>query len=82
MRKKALSERDICSQFIDPAIVAAGWDFALQVPEEFSFAKGWVILKGKTTRPDELLAKLHGAEQAKEELRDQLKAIYAEALMR
>ena len=26
MDKKSLSERDICSKFITPAIVMAGWD--------------------------------------------------------
>ena len=28
MDKKALSERDICTKFITPALVQAGWDFA------------------------------------------------------
>ena len=26
MNKKALSERDICTKFITPALVKAGWD--------------------------------------------------------
>ncbi len=26
MDKKALSERDICSKYITPAVVSAGWD--------------------------------------------------------
>jgi type I site-specific restriction endonuclease len=38
--KKNLSERDICTQFITPALQRAGWDFATQVREEFIFTKG------------------------------------------
>jgi len=47
MTKKALSERDICSKFITPAIKAAGWDDATQIREEFSFTKGRIIVRGK-----------------------------------
>jgi type I restriction enzyme, R subunit len=45
--KKQLSERDICSKFITPAITAAGWDPLLQVREEVSFTKGRIIVRGK-----------------------------------
>ena len=45
--KKSLSERDICTQYITPALQAAGWDFATQVREEVSFTKGRVIVRGK-----------------------------------
>ena len=45
--KKNLSERDICTQFINPALRRAGWDFATQVREEVSFTKGRVIVRGK-----------------------------------
>jgi type I restriction enzyme R subunit len=45
--KKQLSERDICSKFITPAITAAGWDALLQVREEVSFTKGRIIVRGK-----------------------------------
>ncbi len=31
MNKKDLSERDICTKFIIPAIVKAGWDRNLQI---------------------------------------------------
>jgi type I site-specific restriction endonuclease len=34
MDKTALSERDICSKFITPAIQRAGWDLQTQVREE------------------------------------------------
>ena len=47
MDKKQLSERDICSKFITPAVSAAGWDALLQVREEVSFTKGRIIVRGK-----------------------------------
>ena len=47
MNKKALSERDICTKFITPALVKAGWDKMLQVREEVSFTKGRIIVRGK-----------------------------------
>jgi len=30
MNKKALSERDICTQYITPAVQQAGWDLSRQ----------------------------------------------------
>ncbi len=42
MNKKALSERDICTKFITPALVGAGWDILTQVREEVGFTKGRV----------------------------------------
>jgi type I restriction enzyme R subunit len=47
MSKKSLSERDICSKFITPAIKAAGWDEGTQIREEVSFTKGRIIVRGK-----------------------------------
>ena len=47
MDKKALSERDICTKFITPAVSAAGWDIQRQVREEVTFTKGRVIVRGK-----------------------------------
>lgn len=47
MDKKSLSERDICSKFISPAIAMAGWDLQKQVREEVSFTKGRIIVRGK-----------------------------------
>ena len=46
MNKKALSERDICTKFITPALEKAGWDLQTQVREEVSFTKGKVIVRG------------------------------------
>ena len=47
MNKSDLSERDICTKFITPAIKAAGWDLMTQVREEVGFTKGRVIVRGK-----------------------------------
>ena len=46
INKKALSERDICTKFITPAIDKAGWDIEKQVREEFSFTAGRIYVKG------------------------------------
>ena len=45
--KRGLSERDICTKFITPALRGAGWDEMLQIREEFSFTKGRIIVRGK-----------------------------------
>jgi type I restriction enzyme, R subunit len=45
--KRALSERDICTKFITPAVAASGWDVHRQVREEVTFTKGRVIVRGK-----------------------------------
>lgn len=44
---KNLSERDICSKYITPAITKAGWDLLTQIREEVSFTKGRIIVRGK-----------------------------------
>jgi type I restriction enzyme R subunit len=45
--KKSLSERDICTKFITPAVLKAGWDVQEQVREEVSFTKGRIIVRGR-----------------------------------
>ena len=45
--KRHLSERDICTKYITPALRRAGWDEMLQVREEVSFTKGRIIVRGK-----------------------------------
>jgi type I restriction enzyme R subunit len=45
--KKKLSERDICSKFITPVVIAAGWDLHSQIREEVGFTKGRIIVRGK-----------------------------------
>ena len=47
MDKKQLSERDICTKFINPALANAGWDLKKQVREEVSFTDGRIIIQGK-----------------------------------
>ena len=42
-----LSERDVCTKFITPAVVAAGWDLQSQIREEVSFTKGRIVVRGK-----------------------------------
>ncbi|VEG91168.1 EcoAI/FtnUII family type I restriction enzme subunit R [Legionella spiritensis] len=44
--KKDLSERDICTKFITPALEASGWDLQKQVREEVSFTDGRIYVKG------------------------------------
>lgn len=41
------SERDVCTKFITPAVVAAGWDLQTQIREEVSFTKGRIVVRGK-----------------------------------
>jgi type I restriction enzyme, R subunit len=56
MNKKALSETDIRSKFITPALCGdggAGWDLMTQIREEAYFTKGRVIVRGKTVRRGE-----------------------------
>ena len=47
MNKKSLSERDICTKFITPHLIAAGWDLHNQVREEVSFTDGRIYVRGK-----------------------------------
>ncbi len=47
MNKQGLSERDICTKFITPALRQAGWDLVTQIREEVSFTKGRIIVRGK-----------------------------------
>jgi type I restriction enzyme, R subunit len=49
--KKELSERDICTQYILPALVKAGWDVEKQIREEVFFTDGRIYVKvNKTAR--------------------------------
>ena len=47
MTRSSMSERDICSKFITPALTGAGWDLLTQIREEVSFTKGRIIVRGK-----------------------------------
>lgn len=45
--KQSLSERDICTKYITPAIHQAGWDIISQVREEVSFTAGRILVRGQ-----------------------------------
>ncbi|MGV3586346.1 MAG: EcoAI/FtnUII family type I restriction enzme subunit R [Adhaeribacter sp.] len=47
LHKKSLSERDICTKFINPALVQAGWDLQRQIREEWSFTDGRILVRGQ-----------------------------------
>ena len=50
MDRRALSETDIRTKYITPAIIAAGWDPISQLREEYRVTAGRVIARGKTPR--------------------------------
>lgn len=45
--KKNLSERDICTKYILPALKSAGWNIHTQIREEYPLTAGRVIVKGQ-----------------------------------
>lgn len=47
LNKKLLSERDICTKYITPALEAAGWNKHTQLLEEVSFTDGKIYVRGK-----------------------------------
>lgn len=49
MDKKSLSERDICTKFITPAIEKSGWDKLTQLLEEVYFTDGKIYVRGRIT---------------------------------
>ena len=56
MNKKALTEADIRSKFITPALTGPGgekWDQMTQIREEVYFTKGRVMVRGKTVKRGE-----------------------------
>jgi type I restriction enzyme R subunit len=56
MNKKSLTEADIRTKFITPAVLGpdnSKWDLMAQVREEFYFTKGRVIVRGKSVRRGE-----------------------------
>ena len=48
--KKSLSETDIRTKYITPAIVNAGWNPISQMREEYAVTKGRIIARGKTCK--------------------------------
>ena len=53
MNKKQMSEQDIRTKCITPAILAAGWDRDLQIREEVSFTKGKITVRRKIVKRGE-----------------------------
>ena len=53
--KKDLSEADIRTKFITPAIVKAGWSSFSQMREEYPITKGRIIARGKTCKREKPL---------------------------
>lgn len=51
--KKSLSERDICTKYITPALVQSGWDIQRQLREEVTFTNGEIIVRGQRARRGE-----------------------------
>ena len=47
--KKDLSERDICTKYIQPALEKAGWNPHTQIREEVLFTDGRIYVKGNLT---------------------------------
>jgi type I restriction enzyme R subunit len=47
MHKKSLTERDICTKYITPALKQAGWDIQSQIREEVTLTQGRIIVRGK-----------------------------------
>ena len=64
--KKELSEQDIRSKFITPAILDAGWDLHHQIREGYGFTHGRISvhgkkpIRGKKKEADYLLSYKHG----------------------
>ena len=52
--KKSLTERDICTKFITPALIdKAGWDIHTQIREEVFLTNGRVIVRGRLVKRGE-----------------------------
>lgn len=49
INKKSLSERDICTKFITPAIKLSNWDIHKQIREEVTFTDGRIFVRGRLT---------------------------------
>ena len=47
--KKELSEADICTKYIQPALEKAGWDLRTQIREQVTFTAGRIHVKGNLT---------------------------------
>ena len=43
----AFRERDICTKFVMPSLVANGWDFDTQIRDEIDFTDGRIYVREK-----------------------------------
>jgi type I restriction enzyme R subunit len=48
--KRELSEQDICTKYILPALLRSGWDITKQVREQVYFTDGRIYVQGNQTR--------------------------------
>jgi type I restriction enzyme R subunit len=48
MDKKSLTEQDICSKYVLPAITKIGWNLETQIREQWTFTSGRIMVNGKT----------------------------------
>lgn len=53
INKKELTEQDICTKYITPALQQAGWDIKHQIREQSTFTDGRIIVRGKTVKRGE-----------------------------
>jgi type I site-specific restriction endonuclease len=77
MEKKLLTERDICTKHIRPAIKQAGWNIHTQVREEVALTASRVIVRGQMGARRKGMNKQHLIASKVDELMtlcDQLKA--------
>jgi type I restriction enzyme, R subunit len=51
--KKSLSERDICTKFLTPALAATGWDIQTQILEQFTICAGQIQVRGSKAKRGE-----------------------------
>lgn len=46
MIKSTMTERNICTKYITPAFVEAGWDIHKQIREEYQITDGRISVRG------------------------------------
>jgi type I restriction enzyme, R subunit len=53
MKEERLSEQDVTSKFVLPALQRAGWDSLSQIREQYTFTAGRIVVRGKTVKRGE-----------------------------
>src|SRR3989344_1735162 len=53
MQGKNLSEQDITTKYVLPALQKAGWDSSTQIREQYSFTAGRIVVRGQTVKRGE-----------------------------